>query len=105
MKASLDPTAPIAWARPYAKAVAGHTINFSFNSSSHVATLVYTINPTCSQPTIIFVSSMWIYTTGLEVVVFPDTAASWAMEGPDHIAILHTAPIRGLNITVHITPK
>lgn len=91
------------WSRTYAKAVAGITNSFQYNSTTKIAELNYLSNPNCTEPTIIFVSEKWIYTNGFEVVVTPEDKVQWTSPYPDHIIVTTTSK-SPINITVLITP-
>ena len=104
MSACLDKSSVPQFARSYAKAVAGQTQSFAFNTTTRVATLIYTIKPTCTQPTILFASTTWMYPAGYHVALQPATAATWQPEGPDHVIVTHTAPVQPITLTVTITP-
>jgi endoglycosylceramidase len=102
MDACLNVAEVKTWARTYAKAVAGHTNYFRYNSTTRVAELNYISKPGCKLPTVLFVSEKWIYTSGFTVQVTPDTVA-WEHQEPDHIVITHHS-LQPTNITVTVTP-
>lgn len=102
MAACLNTDAVMQWSRTYAKAVAGFTHSFRFNVSTLSAELVYTINPRCVQPTVIFVSQSWVYRAGITVTISPGHAATWAMIG-DHIVVTHSEPVLPVNVTVTVS--
>ena len=92
------------WSRTYAKAVAGRTNYFRYNSTTRIAELNYLSKPASKLPTVIFISETWIYTTGFDVVIVPVDAASWSYNEQDHIVITHHS-LKPVNITITITPK
>jgi endoglycosylceramidase len=91
------------WARTYAKAVAGVTEYFWFNSTTRNAELKYTSNPNCELPTVIFVSEDWIYPDGFSVSVNSSKEVSWEYSKPNHIIVTATGS-EPVNVTVSITP-
>eukprot|EP00047_Mylnosiga_fluctuans_P012814 m.27931 g.27931 ORF g.27931 m.27931 type:complete len:502 (-) comp4477_c0_seq1:131-1636(-) len=101
----LDRSQPPQYARTYAKAVAGKTQSFVFNSTTRIAVLNYDINPNCRQPTILFASTTWIYPKGFSVELSPSNIATWTLQGPDHIIVTHTTPVIGGALAVTITPN
>ncbi len=92
------------YTRTFAKSVAGVTSSFTVNNDARVAVLDYVINPTCKEPTIIFVSTKWIYADGFDVIISPTHLATWTFED-DHVVVQHIAPVTSQTLTVTITPK
>lgn len=92
------------WSRTYAKAVAGVTQSFSFNSTTKVAELKYTSKPDCSLPTVLFASESWIYDNGFNVEVSPQEFATWRYQEPDHVEVFVSSP-QPVKVTVTITPS
>ncbi len=92
------------YARTWAKAVAGITTSFTWNADAKVAVLDYVINPASQEPTIIFVSTKWIYEDGFDVIINPSNIATWTFDD-DHVVVTHTAPVSSQTLTVTITPK
>ena len=91
------------WARTYAKAVAGRTNYFYFNSSTREAELNYLSDPAVTAPTIIFLSEKWIYTSGFSVLVQPPSL-QWTYSD-DHLVVYHPQNLSLINVTVSISPK
>jgi hypothetical protein len=57
------------FARTYPKAVAGESLNFTFNATTLEANLIYKPNPNCKLPTEIFLSETYHYLNGFEVEI------------------------------------
>lgn len=104
MESCLDKDQVRSYARTYAKAVAGLTNLFSFNQTTLTAVLKYEIDPSISEPTIIFASQTWNYVNGFEVTIEPLGKAIFTLQDKDHILITHVAPVTKSTITVTITP-
>jgi endoglycosylceramidase len=105
MEACLNVAEVKTWARTYAKAVAGVTESFQFNSTSREAELKYLSNPLCSEPTVLFVSEKWIYdTSGFDVHVAPSEYVTWKYVSPDHIEVYSSSTV-AIHVTVSISPK
>ena len=103
MKTCLNVPEVKTWARTYAKAVAGYTEHFWFNSTSRLSELKYLSNPKCTQPTVIYVSEDWIYTNGFSVSVEPAEFVSWTYDSRNHITVTTTAA-HPITIIVGIKP-
>ena len=91
------------WARTFAKAVAGRTNYFWFNSTTRVAELSYLSNPAIQSPTVVFVSERWINVDGYTVRVTP-ALVQWTYSN-DHVVITHPGLLVPTNVTVYIVPK
>lgn len=59
--------------RTYAQAVAGHAISQSFNSTTGVYSLEFTVNTAISQPTQIYLNSKLHYPNGVDITLIPNT--------------------------------
>jgi hypothetical protein len=57
------------FARTYPKAVAGESLNFTFNATTLEANLIYKPNPNCKLPTEIFLSEKYLYINGFDVEI------------------------------------
>ena len=78
---------------------------FQFNSTSLIATLTYEIDPSITEPSVIFASTTFNYPTGFDVSISPKDKATWSVQDNDHIIISHTSPVTKSVITVTVTPK
>jgi endoglycosylceramidase len=92
------------WARTYAKAVAGRTTSFVFNSTTRESELNFVSDPDCEMPTVLFASEKWIYTSGFEVKVSPAESVTWEYFYPDHI-VVNVDSEAAINVTVTVFPK
>jgi endoglycosylceramidase len=70
------------FARTYPHAVAGKTLNFTYNDTTTFASLEYVPKEDCKLPTEIFVSESWVYTNGFEVDVEGDLASHVTWTNP-----------------------
>lgn len=62
------------YARIYPRAVAGDTVEFSYDPETYNASLEYKPKESCKLPTIIFVPTKWIYTSGFQLEILGDLA-------------------------------
>jgi Glycoside hydrolase family 5 C-terminal domain len=62
------------FARTYPKAVAGESLNFTYNATTLDANLIYKPNPDCKLPTEIFLSEKYLYVNGFNVEINPKEA-------------------------------
>jgi endoglycosylceramidase len=107
MQACLNVPEVKVWARTYAKAVAGTTSSFSFNSSSREASLRFRSSPSCAEPTVLFASEQWTYPQGLTVHVSPAGMVAWEFGegGKDRSHIVVTvSSSEPVDVTVDISP-
>jgi len=78
------------FSRTYATAIAGVGDFMSFDSSTSIFILNYEINPTCTQPTEIYLNEDIFYSKGFTVSIVPSDAAIWKKVSKNHIHIIHT---------------
>ena len=107
MDACLDRSQPPSWARTYAKAVAGKTTLFKFNTSTRVALLTYLLSDDGSgTATELFLSTRWNYPKGYSVVLSPAGLATWKNRDgdSDHVLIMQNPDAGAVELTVVITP-
>lgn len=70
------------FARTYPRAVAGQTLNFTYNDTTYDASLEFVPDENCKLPTEIFVSESWIYTNGFSVDVSGPLASKVSWTNP-----------------------
>jgi hypothetical protein len=94
------------YVRTYAKAVAGSVTSFSFNITTLVAKLQYTVNTDATLPTLIFASQSWTYPHGYDVTISPPEAATWSLVDKDHINVIHSSNANNHTVVyVTISPQ
>ena len=64
-----------AWARTYARAIAGQPLNMSFDPTTKRFEFCYTPDPSITAPTEIFASRHYSYTSGMDVTSTPNLRA------------------------------
>lgn len=94
-----------AWARTYARAVAGRPLKMSFDPKSKAFEFCYTLDLAISAPTEIFASSTFSYSSGMAVSTTGNISAN-ASAIEDVVLLRPTADAKtGEEVCVHILPK
>jgi endoglycosylceramidase len=88
--------------RTYARAVAGHAVSMFYDTQSGDFELEYEMDPTCTQPTEIYLNEALNYPMGYKVTISPDVA-TWKRVAENIIHIMPATSSQPQSVQVVIT--
>jgi hypothetical protein len=91
--------------RTYPQAVAGQTVAFRFNQTTHVFQLDFVLDPVIAEPTVIYLNPSIYYPQGFEVEIEPAQSASWTLEGNHTVLVAASADAEAGPVRVTIRPQ